>query len=215
MDGIHWNNAVNETVTLENVGDFVYYRGKVTAMISADTGRFTMSGKIAASGSIMSMSNENPDDTALTFDCEFIAMFMGCTALTTAPELPATTLTKYCYALIFQGCTSLTTAPEILPATTMAEGCYRMMFYGCTSLTTAPIIMATAITTNCFVGMFQSSALESVTVYVVTWDTSAASDWLSGVAATGVVKCPSDSTIPTRSASGVPTGWTKESITTE
>jgi hypothetical protein len=60
-------------------------------------------------------------------------MFDGCTSLTTAPELPATTLADYCYEYMFYGCTSLTTAPE-LPATTLNESCYENMFQGCTSL---------------------------------------------------------------------------------
>ena len=60
-------------------------------------------------------------------------MFRGCTSLTTAPALPATTLTEYCYANMFYGCTSLTTAPT-LPATTLANNCYATMFWGCTSL---------------------------------------------------------------------------------
>ena len=34
---------------------------------------------------------------------------------------------------MFKGCTSLTTAPE-LPATTLASGCYNSMFAGCTNL---------------------------------------------------------------------------------
>ena len=34
---------------------------------------------------------------------------------------------------MFYNCTSLTTAPE-LPATTLAKGCYYEMFYNCTSL---------------------------------------------------------------------------------
>ena len=34
-------------------------------------------------------------------------MFNGCTSLTTAPELPATTLAEYCYRYMFNGCTSL------------------------------------------------------------------------------------------------------------
>lgn len=34
-------------------------------------------------------------------------MFYGCTSLTTAPELPATTLVSSCYASMFRGCTSL------------------------------------------------------------------------------------------------------------
>ena len=34
-------------------------------------------------------------------------MFYGCTSLTTAPTLPATTLTVYCYQGMFANCTSL------------------------------------------------------------------------------------------------------------
>jgi hypothetical protein len=60
-------------------------------------------------------------------------MFQGCTRLTTAPVLPATTLASGCYDNMFNGCTSLTTAPA-LPATTLASGCYNNMFYGCTNV---------------------------------------------------------------------------------
>ena len=60
-------------------------------------------------------------------------MFKGCTSLTKAPELPATTLANICYSSMFNGCTSLTQAPE-LPATTLADDCYLDMFNGCTSL---------------------------------------------------------------------------------
>ena len=34
-------------------------------------------------------------------------MFRGCTSLTTAPVLPATTLTLSCYSHMFYGCTNL------------------------------------------------------------------------------------------------------------
>ena len=34
-------------------------------------------------------------------------MFSGCTSLTTAPELPATTLANYCYSSMFNGCSNL------------------------------------------------------------------------------------------------------------
>ena len=34
-------------------------------------------------------------------------MFYGCTSLTTAPELPATTLVNSCYTQMFFGCTKL------------------------------------------------------------------------------------------------------------
>jgi hypothetical protein len=34
-------------------------------------------------------------------------MFYGCTSLTTAPQLPATTLVQSCYQNMFSNCTSL------------------------------------------------------------------------------------------------------------
>ena len=90
--------------------------------------------------------------TTLTNDC-YNGMFFDCTSLTTAPALPATTLGAYCYANMFRSCTSLTTAPE-LPATTLTNGCYNQMFYGCTSLTTAPALPATTLAESCYENMF-------------------------------------------------------------
>ena len=76
-------------------------------------------------------------------------MFEGCTSLTTAPELPATTLAEWCYCRMFWKCTSLTSAPE-LPATTLAEQCYCCMFGECTSLTSAPELPATTLANCCY-----------------------------------------------------------------
>ena len=80
-------------------------------------------------------------------------MFYGCTALTQAPALPATTLANNCYESMFQGCTSLTKAPA-LPAKTLTVGCYSNMFYGCSSLTQAPELPATLLVTRCYNQMF-------------------------------------------------------------
>lgn len=90
--------------------------------------------------------------TTLAKNC-YRYMFDGCTGLTTAPNLPATTLTEGCYSYMFRGCAKLTTAPE-LPATTLAEGCYSYMFRECTGLTTAPSLSATTLTKNCYSYMF-------------------------------------------------------------
>ena len=42
-------------------------------------------------------------------------------------------MASYCYNSMFQGCTSLTAAPS-LPATTLANNCYNSMFYLCTKI---------------------------------------------------------------------------------
>ena len=81
-------------------------------------------------------------------------MFLGCTALTQAPELPATALADGCYSFMFDGCTALTQAPA-LPATTLAPYCYRSMFYGCTRLTQAPALPATMLANQCYQSIFQ------------------------------------------------------------
>ena len=92
--------------------------------------------------------------TTLATDC-YSYMFSNCTGLTTAPELPATTLADYCYHGIFLNCAGLTTAPE-LPATTLTEGCYQAMFYNCAGLTTAPELPAITLAKECYYQMFQS-----------------------------------------------------------
>ena len=85
----------------------------------------------------------------------FYYMFSDCTGLTSAPELPETTLAEYCYNNMFKGCTSLTKAPD-LPATNLAKSCYSCMFKGCTSLTTAPELPATTLATYCYNSMFEN-----------------------------------------------------------
>ena len=82
-------------------------------------------------------------------------MFYGCSSLTQAPALPATTLAEGCYASMFKNCSSLTQAPA-LPATTLAECCYEYMFESCTSLTQAPALPATTLANSCYASMFES-----------------------------------------------------------
>ena len=84
---------------------------------------------------------------------KFCNLFEGCTQLTTAPELPATTLAASCYMDMFNGCTALKKAPE-LPATTLANYCYFEMFYGCSALTTAPELPAENLANSCYWSMF-------------------------------------------------------------
>ena len=90
--------------------------------------------------------------TTLASNC-YESMFYGCTSLTSAPALLATTLADSCYYGMFQGCTNLTSAPE-LPATTLADSCYRQMFLGCTSLITLSKLPATDLPNKCYQTMF-------------------------------------------------------------
>ena len=144
------------TITLANVGNKVYFRGDNTTVGESNSiyYKFVMSGKIAASGNIMSLLDKTCQSTRISNNYCYNHMFYNCTSLTTAPALPATTLETYCYNYMFYNCKSLTTAPA-LPATNLASRCYSYMFQNCTSLTTAPALPATTLTSSCYNSMFQ------------------------------------------------------------
>ena len=74
------------------------------------------------------------------------------------------TMGGYCYANMFQDCTALTTAPA-LPATTLASGCYVSMFYNCRSLTTIPALPATTLANDCYYAMFYRCTLIKLSSY--------------------------------------------------
>jgi hypothetical protein len=113
-------------------------------------------GTVACSGNIETLLDyatvDNGEHPAMAARC-FSRLFSGCTALSRAPELPATTLADSCYRSMFQGCVGLTEAPE-LPATTLADSCYRGMFRDCTGLTAAPELSATTLAVDCYGLMF-------------------------------------------------------------
>ena len=154
--------AAGDAITLVNKGDKALLRGNNPEGFSKGYNKyssFTMTGKIAASGSVMSLIDGTGETLVAPADYCFYSLFKGCTNLTQAPELPATTLANDCYAYMFKGCTSLTQAPE-LPAMTLPAGsdieigCYAYMFTYCTSLTQAPALPATTLSDYCYYEMF-------------------------------------------------------------
>ena len=224
-DGKTWSAyTVGDTITLSSVGDKVCFAassGVTNTTFASSTSayhKFVMTGEIAASGDIASLTlnkylyrenvisrnycyyNMFSDCTSLTTapalpatglaqNC-YEKMFYNCTSLTTAPALPATTLAQYCYRNMFNGCTSLTTAPA-LPATGLAETCYYSMFQGCTALLTAPALPATGLVSNCYYYMFYGCTnLNWVEVGITSWLSGATNNWLSGVSSTGTFRCP-------------------------
>ena len=197
-DGMTWTlfdaDGGTTPITLAAVGDKVYFRAgsggnSQFALSNSNRHTFTITGKTAASGSIMSLldaTNEGMDSLVDCGDFTFNSLFYDCSSLTSAPSLPATVLRSGCYYAMFMRCSSLTSAPS-LPATVLP-------------------------TTNCCQRMFQScSSLAEVRVAFSAWNGNATTNWLSGVAATGTFYCPTalgtDATI-TRGTNYCPTGWT-------
>ena len=162
VNGGEWKNVgENEEVTFGGANGTLRLRGTNTnGTASADepysTIKFTdLNVKVACTGDIRTLLDWKNYSTVETQNARFCNLFEGCSVLTSAPELPATTLADNCYSGMFSGCTSLTSAPK-LSATTLAVGCYSNMFNGCTSLTSAPTLPATTLANYCYIGMFIS-----------------------------------------------------------
>ena len=142
----------------------------------------------------------------------FSSLFSGNAHLKSADGLvlPATTLTNGCYTYMFNGCTSLTKAP-VLPAETMAADCYDSMFKNCTSLTSAPVLPAKNLTGTCYANMFNGcSKLSSITCLANSGISGNCTNWVKGVAATGIFTRRSDGVTWSQGDNGYPTGWTLE-----
>ncbi|MDD5996479.1 MAG: T9SS type A sorting domain-containing protein, partial [Bacteroidales bacterium] len=186
--GETWTALVKgDAITLVHKGDKALLRGDNPEGFSKGYNKyssFTMTGKIAASGSVMSLIDGTGEILVVPADYCFYSLFEGCTSLTQAPELSAMTLADYCYYEMFKGCTRLTQAPE-LPATTLANCCYNFMFSGCTNLS-------------------------EIRVAFDEWNDNT-KNWVENVSPTGTFYCPK--ALPLEyGLDRIPEGWTVKYI---
>ena len=215
-DGNTWTPYnIGDVITLTNIGDKVYFAAVVSNYTLASSPenyhRFDFIGEFEASGNVNSLLEEDPN-IARTMSLEgrnfcYAYLFSG-TSLTTAPELPATTLAYGCYAGMFKDCTLLTQAP-VLPTEGLAEFCYYYMFENCTALTQAPELPAYQLVDSCYAYMFQGcTSLNYFSVGFDNWDpTNATDNWLPEN--NGTFVCPPTliSNTTDRNTSTVPESW--------
>ena len=217
--GNAWSDYTIGTAITLNTGDEVSFRAKAdrtSVQASSEYFYFEMTGKIEAWHNVMSLYRPNDFATyESVVEYAFYSLFDGCTSLTKAPILPATTLDDSCYYSMFSGCQSLTKAPE-LPATILALSCYGYMFCDCQSLTKAPVLPATTLPESCYYGMFsgcQSLKEVRIAATIEPYSGGQLDSWLEGVSATGDFYCDPNATIfPTDSTSGIPKNWTRRNI---
>lgn len=169
-NGQTWIRTYNEDERTQNIRitismqarDKVMWRGMANGYGSHEltnwTSQFYSTGKIAASGSIMSMLNPDFENITTLQSRAFMEMFKDCNYLISAPELPATILGAECYSEMFRNCSELIEAPE-LPAMTMLDKCYYRMFHGCSKLTVAPELPSITLAERCYMGMFAYCSL--------------------------------------------------------
>ena len=157
-------------------------KGTASGLNAYSTITFTNDVNVTCTGDIRTLLDWRNYSTVNTQNAKFCFLFKRCSVLTSAPDLPATTLGYYCYFKMFEDCTSLTSAPE-LKATALADYCYFSMFRGCTSLTSAPKLTATELTYYCYSNMFYNcTKLSTVTMLApsdqISKATSCCDNWL-------------------------------------
>lgn len=193
-----------------NEGESVLFKGdnwKATGNDGWGGNHFFIEEPFSVSGNIMSLVDSSLTTNTIPIVGCFNRLFAGCN-ITSAPELPATTLTNNCYTSMFSG-THITSAPE-LPATELKSQCYYWMFAVCDSLTEVTL-PATTIGDECYGFMFQDcSSIKDVYVGFTTWN-SGTYHWMSGVSSTGTFHCPRALSIEYGNGR-IPTGWTVEYI---
>ena len=128
--------------------------GTASALDKYSTITFTNSNvPVACTGDIRTLLDWDNYTTVNTENAMFINLFENCSVLTSAPELPATSLAYNCYYCMFLGCKNLKSAPK-LPAKALANQCYAYMFARCTNLKTAPELPAEVLANQCYDSMF-------------------------------------------------------------
>ena len=163
----NWDGATTLSSATSGSDNVLYLRGTGNTKITGNSTdyRWVITGTdISCIGNIENLLDyatvQSGAHPTMTDYC-YYRMFSGCTSLTQAPALPATTLAVGCYWGMFNRCTNLTQAPS-LPATTLAPSCYRFMFEF-TAITAIPRIMATTYATDSCKGMFDD--IKTLNVY--------------------------------------------------
>ena len=156
-----WENVVvDKEVTFGGTNGNLRLRGTningtASEWYARSTIKFTEANvNVACTGDIRTLLDWRNYNIVETNNARFCYLFKDCAVLTSAPELPATTLADFCYYSMFAGCTSLTAAPD-LPAETLENSCYREMFWSCTNLASAPELPAKKLANYCYDNMFR------------------------------------------------------------
>ena len=204
-------NAINVTA-----GDKVLFKGNSQSYAVDKSNYSGFDGGTATyniQGNIMSLiyGDDFAGQTTMSDTYNFCSIFKQSKAVSAENLiLPATTLTNYCYRAMFSKAHDMAAAPA-LPATTLSQGCYWYMFEEC-PITTAPDLNATTLAKECYGNMFTGcSTLNYIKCTAVNgFDASSAlTNWVTGVASTGIFIKDVDAEWTT-GASGIPSGWVVE-----
>lgn len=189
--GSTWTSASMKSfpsVTIPEGGK-LYLRGDNSGWISGEMGSyiFELSNDARAAGEITRLlKNSDPGSVTSQGDYSMYYLFSGCSALKDVSGISfgnIASVSGYAMEGMFYGCTGIESTPSLKGITSVSGSAMSGMFDGCSSLCKAEA------------------------PFVSSWDASACSNWMRGVAASGDMFAKEGLTIPT-GASGIPEGWT-------
>lgn len=170
---------------------------------------FSFNNPVYANGDIRSLMCKIPALAVISVYCLYNIMSNN-PELLSIPKIANTDILGYGMAYSFWNCNGLTKVIIFKNTNFTLNSCIHM-FNGCTSLTEAEIYVENNLTPSSLANLFiNCTSLNKVILHAENSFTS--TNWLKDVSATGDFYCPSTLTIPTDSASGIPTGWTRHDI---
>lgn len=189
IDGNNWISYTQGTVIkLDKAGDYVkFINDKNMLETEPDNNtsvKFTLTGKIAASGKLMSLLNYSNDFYSFSFE----SLFSGQSALTSIPDISCDTVGWRGLFMLFRSCPNITKARVPIKQIKSGHDGFYQMFGGCTNLSVIEVDFTS----------WTSDVEDSGDVF---------SDWVSGVANKGVFIKPAELT-EEYGSNRIPEGWT-------
>ena len=133
LDKQQWNVvSPGGTITVNSGKVYLCAATPVTSLFSQDvsSNKWTISGSnVKAGGNINTLLNADDPDGVVYSPYTFAYLFYGCTSLTEAPALPATTLANHCYNNMFYQCSKLAYI-KCLATNISASNCTYNWVYG-------------------------------------------------------------------------------------
>ena len=117
-----WKNVVkDEEVTFGGAKGDLRLRGTNPYGTANNTNdysiiTFTNDGNVTCTGDIRTLLDWENYNIVKTDNARFCCLFQNCSVLTSAPELPATTLAESCYQGMFFGCVKLSSVTMLAPS---------------------------------------------------------------------------------------------------
>lgn len=141
-------------------------------------------------------------------DSGYTHMFFSCPNLEYGPELPATSITGWCYSSMFTDNLKLKEAPA-LPALKLYDRSYEFMFCGCWDLKRAPVLYGQGSYTDGGGPYLQFVKYCSKLNYIKCFSPKGGSDWVLGVSGSGTFVTSRSINWPIGD-NGIPSGWVVE-----